>query len=136
MGNDLLAVKKALEDASVDALQCMGCARMKGIEWEPAIGGTITCQVDEPAASSSAAIPKKADFAEAAARRKLHEVVSPITVMRRSSGGKIGWRRMASLRVLPDLTSSFTCSTAFWTLGLPTRPRQSSSEWRLGMPDR
>jgi CBS-domain-containing membrane protein len=71
------SVRCPRQGQSIDALQCTGCSRMKAIEWDPAIGGTITCQAEERAASP--APDRKADFAEAAARKQLHEVVSPVT---------------------------------------------------------
>lgn len=70
------------QDQSIDALQCTGCSRMRAIEWDPTTGGTITCLVDESRTPATLAFEKdkKADFAEAAARKQLHEVASPVTV--------------------------------------------------------
>jgi CBS domain-containing protein len=65
---------------SIDALGCTGCARMRGIEWDPAVGGTITCQVDASSVPASPPADRKADFAEAAARKELYDVASPVTV--------------------------------------------------------
>jgi len=75
------SVRCPRQGQSVDALRCTGCARMKAIEWDPAAGGTITCQVDESLASPvNKKIDKKTDFAEAAARWQLHEVTPPVTI--------------------------------------------------------
>lgn len=53
---------------------------MKGIEWDPDAGGTITCQVEESAVPPHPAPDRNADFAEAAVRQQLHEVASPVTL--------------------------------------------------------
>lgn len=65
---------------SIDALTCTGCARMRAIEWDPAAGGTITCQVEEAVVTANAPVDRKADLAEAAARKTLYDVASPVTV--------------------------------------------------------
>lgn len=67
------------QGSSIDALRCTSCAHLKAIEWDPATGGAITCQSEAPA-PPSASPDRKADFAEAAARTQLHEVVSPVTL--------------------------------------------------------
>lgn len=53
---------------------------MKGIEWDPDAGGTITCQVEESSVPKSTPLDRKADIAEAAARKHLYDVASPVTV--------------------------------------------------------
>jgi CBS domain-containing protein len=53
---------------------------MRAIEWDPAAGGSITCQIEPPPPPPSAIDEKKTDFAEAAARKQLHEVIAPVTV--------------------------------------------------------
>jgi CBS domain-containing protein len=53
---------------------------MRAIEWDPTSGGTTTCQVDESSVVSKPPPDERADFAEAAARKQLHEVVAPVTL--------------------------------------------------------
>jgi CBS domain-containing protein len=112
------AVRCPRQDASIDARQCTGCGRMKGIEWDPATGGTITCQVDEPATPSSAVPDKKADFAEAAARKKLHEVVSPITVCVASNASV---RKVRALLLARELDAVAVVDQELRVVGIVTR---------------
>jgi CBS domain-containing protein len=63
--------------ATIDALACTGCARMRSIEWDPQRGGEVTCTVDEEKCPRP--IDRRADFGEAAARVLLHEVITPVT---------------------------------------------------------
>jgi CBS domain-containing protein len=65
---------------SIDARECTGCARMRSIESGPTTCGTISCEVEENVVPASARLDERADFAEAAARKPLHEVTSPVTM--------------------------------------------------------
>ncbi|HEY8073139.1 MAG TPA: CBS domain-containing protein [Labilithrix sp.] len=66
--------------ATTDAKTCLGCARMRTVEWDPATGGEVRCMVDD----ATAPIRARADFAEIAARTQLHEVATRVTVCLRA----------------------------------------------------
>lgn len=65
-------------EASIDARRCVGCARMRAMQWDPMSGGEVVCS---PGCSAP---PKrtgaKADLAEAAARTALHDVAHTVTI--------------------------------------------------------
>ena len=61
---------------SIDARRCVTCARMRSIAWDPKSGGEVSCTAEPEAVH---AMPARADIAEIAARRRLHEVVAPVT---------------------------------------------------------
>lgn len=62
---------------SVDVQECTRCAWMRKVEWNSEKGGEIVCAA---AAGAAMSVDRRADFAETAARRALHEVVPPTTV--------------------------------------------------------
>lgn len=57
-------------DASIDAHTCVGCMRMRSLEWDPKEGGEVCCVVG----ADTPALDPRADFAELAARTRMHEI--------------------------------------------------------------
>lgn len=57
-------------EGSIDAQNCAGCMRMRSLEWDPAVGGEVGCVVGVEVP----AIDPRADFAELAARTRMHEL--------------------------------------------------------------
>jgi signal-transduction protein with cAMP-binding, CBS, and nucleotidyltransferase domain len=103
---------------SIDALTCTGCARMRAIEWDPAAGGAITCQVEEATPPSSSVNDKKTDFAEAAARKQLHEVATPVTVCVASTTPV---RKVRALLLARELDAVPVVDQELHVLGVVTR---------------
>jgi len=61
-------------ESSADAHACAGCLRMRSIEWDPAAGGEVRCLAPQDPARDV-----RADFAEVAARTRVHELAAPVT---------------------------------------------------------
>lgn len=88
---------------SIDALTCMGCARMRSVEWDRESGGVIECRIDATAPCSDGDVDRRADLAEAAARRPLHAMMAfedvPLVAVTGEDGELVGvWTATAALR--------------------------------------
>lgn len=112
------SVRCPRQGRSIDALRCTGCARMRAIEWDPQVGGAIECQVEQEPAPSGAAPDRRADFAEAAARKALHEVVSPVTVCVASTASV---RKVRSLLLARDLRAVPVVDAELRVVGIVSR---------------
>src|SRR4051812_7819807 len=66
---------------SIDARTCVGCARMRAMQWDPSKGGEVVCVPNDGLPPRQ---PIRGDLAEAAARTALHEVAELVTVCVRS----------------------------------------------------
>lgn len=66
------------QSKSINAHSCVGCARLEALEWEPNVGGKISC-VKDATIPMPRPLDRRADLAEEVARIQLHEVVRPIT---------------------------------------------------------
>jgi CBS domain-containing protein len=76
---------------------------MRSVEWDLEHGGEIICESSDSSERATSG-DRRMDFAEAAARRQLHEVVEPITVCVRAETMASDARRLfleRSLRALP-----------------------------------
>lgn len=71
-------VRCPMQGRSVDAAGCTTCTRMHSVEWTQAQGGAVTCRLDAEPPAPVAIV--RMDFAEAAARKPLHEVVPRSTL--------------------------------------------------------
>lgn len=63
---------------SIDARRCVGCARMRSMQWDPEAGGEVVCAPAGPAITKQSG--RGIDVAEAAARASLHDVAQKVTV--------------------------------------------------------
>lgn len=61
---------------SIDARQCVGCARLRAMQWDPQTGGEIVCSSPGMPARPT---PRTADLQEAAARTTLEDVTPLVT---------------------------------------------------------
>jgi len=61
-------------DETIDANACAACMRMRALEWAPNIGGEVRCLI-----GSAPELDRRADFAELAARARIHEILAPAT---------------------------------------------------------
>lgn len=60
---------------TIDARQCVGCMRMRSLQWTPTGGGSVGCLFSrEPPADP------RADFGELAARTRVQELIAPLTL--------------------------------------------------------
>lgn len=113
------SVRCPRQGRSIDALRCTGCARMRAIEWDPDVGGTIDCQVEpEQSATSTNGADKKADLAEAAVRKTLEDVMSPVTVCVASTASV---RKVRSLLLARDLQAVPVVDAALKLVGVVSR---------------
>lgn len=95
------SVRCPRQGRSIDALRCTGCARMRAIEWDPAVGGSIECQVEAGERPPLPSAPdRKADLAELAVRKTLEEVMSHVTVCVASTASV---RKVRALLLARDL---------------------------------
>lgn len=65
-------------ETSIDARRCVGCARMRAMQWDPLSGGEVVCSPGVPHVAKRTGV--KVDLTEAAARTALHEVAHAVTM--------------------------------------------------------
>lgn len=82
---------------TIDALSCLGCERMRSVEWDPTNGGSVTCGVETAA---RAAIDRRADLAEAAARTPIREILPQLTTCLGAELSALEARRLLTARGL------------------------------------
>jgi CBS domain-containing protein len=63
---------------SIDGRTCVGCARMRSMQWDPKKGGEVVCAPNDGLPMRPPA--PRADVTEAAARTPLHDVAELVTV--------------------------------------------------------
>jgi CBS domain-containing protein len=65
--------------ASVDARRCIGCARMRTMQWDPSEGGEVVCAPPDDDAATRPPTSGRMDLQETTARTALHEVAGLVT---------------------------------------------------------